>query len=105
MLDALALPTASLCGASGRKQVVDALNYYYGQRATQTRSYARNWGEPGARHIAKVWTTPDDNRAERLTRETYARGYFSLDEFKPPIRDMIADIVHGERAGKKLCAA
>ena len=83
-------PWASYCNAEGRKRLIDAINYYYWQRDSQSKSYANNWGEAGARYIAKAWATSDDNRIERMTRETFGRGYFSLDELRPYIRTALA---------------
>jgi hypothetical protein len=105
MLDALAMPVAQLCSESGRKHLVDALVYYYGQRARQEREYRSTFGDQGARYIASVWTTADDTRAERLTRETYNRGYFTLDLLRryAATKEKVARVVQGERAGKSPC--
>ena len=39
-----------------------------------------------------------------MTRETYGRGFFSLDDFKPSPRAPLAEIVNGERVTGKPCA-
>ena len=52
----------------------------------------------------KVWATADDNRIERLTRETYGRGYFSLDELKPSTHTALGELLKGERVTAKSCA-
>ncbi len=103
-LDALAMPVSALCSEQGRGQLVDALNYYYGQRATQMRGYPATWGAAGGQYIGKAWSTADDSRVERLTRETYGRGYFSIDEFGSPTRETIADLLQDERPGEPVCA-
>jgi hypothetical protein len=103
MLAALGKPFAEHCTPEGRKLLLDAINYYYSQRDIQLKSYAKNWGEPAARYAAKAWATPDDNRIERLTRETFGRGTFTLDELRPYVRPAVADLVKGERVSGKLC--
>lgn len=104
MIEALGQPWTSYCSAEGRKRLIDAINYYYWQRDSQRKSYANNWGEAGARYIAKTWATSDDNRIERMTRETFGRGYFSLDELRPTIRTALAPLLSGERVAAKPCA-
>jgi hypothetical protein len=101
MLEVLGKPWASHCTAEGRKRLIDALNYYFWQRDSQSKAYAKNWGAPGARYIARVWATSDDNRIERMTRETFGRGYFALDELRPYVRAALAEIVKGERVRGK----
>jgi len=103
MLTALDKPWASHCGAEGRKSLLSALEYYYWQRSSQLSGYAHTWGEAGGRYIAKAWTTSDDNRIERMTRETYGRGYFALEDLKPSTRKAVADIVKGERVTAAPC--
>ena len=104
MLEALGQPWAEHCTPEGRKLLIDAINYYYWQRDTQAKSYAKDWGEPGARHIARAWATSDDNRIERLTRETFGRGTFTLDELRPYVRPAVAELVKGERVSASRCA-
>ena len=104
MLNALGKPYAEHCTPEGRKLLLDAINYYYSQRDTQLKSYAKNWGEPAARYAAKAWATPDDNRIERLTRETFGRGTFALEELRPYVRPAVAELVKGERVAAKRCA-
>ncbi|GIK81707.1 MAG: hypothetical protein KJZ73_14315 [Pseudorhodoplanes sp.] len=104
-LDALAMPLAVACSSTGRAQIVDALAFYYGQRAAQRRKYAEAWGADGGRFAEKAWATTDDGRVERLTRETFSRGYFSLDDFGARARELIAETVSGESAPATACAA
>ncbi|MCZ7641718.1 MAG: hypothetical protein M5U33_01780 [Pseudorhodoplanes sp.] len=47
-LDALAMPLAVACSSTGRAQIVDALAFYYGQRARSGASMPK----PGARTAA-----------------------------------------------------
>ena len=104
-LEALDKPWATFCTAEGRKHLIDAINYYYGQRHAQTQSYANTYGEPARLYAVKSWTTTDDNRVERLTSETYGRGYFSLDELRPPARTLVKDLVKDARVSAKRCAS
>jgi hypothetical protein len=103
-LEALDKPWASFCTADGRKHLVDSINYYFGQRNAQIQSYDRTYGEAAKRYAVKSWTTPDDNRIERMMRETFGRGYFSLDEIRPQARTLLAELVKGERITAKPCA-
>jgi hypothetical protein len=107
MLDALAMPQTKICTPEGRKYLVDAFVNYYGTRAREEREYRNVWGEQGASYIAQTWKTTDDSRAERLTRDVYARGYFSLDHLKryAGTKDKIAGVVQGERPGKSPCTS
>ena len=104
-LEALDKPWATFCTAEGRKHLIDAINYYYGQRHAQTQSYANTYGEPARLYAVKAWTTADDNRVERLMSETYGRGYFSLDELRAPARTSVTDLVKGARVSAKPCAS
>jgi hypothetical protein len=104
MLDALEKPWASHCTADGRKRLIDAINYYFWQRDSQSKSYPKNWGEAGGRYIERAWATPDDNRIERLTHDTYGRGYFTLDDVRPHVRTAVAELVKGERVKGRPCA-
>jgi hypothetical protein len=105
LLAALDKPWSTLCSDAGHQQLVKAIGYYYWQRGSQTRSYARNWGEPGRQHIRRAWATSDDNRVERRVRESFARGHFVLEEVHPEsVRAYVAEQVRGERAGANACA-
>lgn len=104
MLDALGKPWSTFCEAPGKKRLVESIDSYLWQRTGHMASYPKNWGEPGRRYIVRAWSTPDDNRIERMTRETYARGFFSLDDFKPYTRAALAEVVKGERVTGKPCA-
>ena len=104
VLDVLGRPWSSFCEAAGRKRLVESIDSYLSLRTGHMASYPKNWGEPGRRYIVKAWATPDDNRIERMTRETYGRGFFSLDDFKPYTRAALAEFVKGERVTGKPCA-
>ena len=104
LLETLGKPWSSFCEPQGKKRLVESIDYYFWQRKGQLSSYPKNWGDAAGRYIVKVWTTPEDNRIERLTRETYGRGFFSLDDFKPYIREAVAEIMKGERVTGKPCA-
>jgi hypothetical protein len=105
VLDALAMPQTKICTPEGRKYLVDAFVIYYGTRAREEREYKQIWGDRGASYIAQTWKTADDGRAERLTRDVYARGYFSLDHLQryAGTKDKIAGVVQGERAARSPC--
>jgi hypothetical protein len=102
-LETLGRPWSSFCTDEGHKLLVGAIDYYYWQRGSQLAWYPKNWGEEARSYIVKVWTTADDNRIERLTRETYGRGYFSLDELKRSARSALAETLKGERVAGKPC--
>lgn len=103
--EALDQPWSSFCTADGRKLLIDAINYYYGQRVAQTLSYANTYGEAARQYAIKAWTTADDSRVERKTREIFGRGYFKLDELRVPARGTVAELVKGERVSGKPCTA
>jgi hypothetical protein len=103
MLEALDQPWSSFCTAEGRKLLLDAIHYYHGQRHGQMQSYANTYGEAARQYAAKAWTTADDSRIERKTRETFGRGYFKLDELRLHASTPIAELVKGERATAKPC--
>jgi hypothetical protein len=81
-----------------------ALNHCCWQRHAHLFSYGDTYGEAGRRHAAKVWATAEDNRIERLVRETYSRGYLRLDALQSPMRKAVADLVRDERVTGKPCA-
>lgn len=95
---------SDFCGEDGRAKLVTGLSYYYEQRAMQERGYPASFGDAGARHIKKAWSTADDVRIERLTREIYGRGYFTPEDFRPHVKDAIAERVSGEIVTGKPCA-
>ena len=103
-LETLDKPWSSFCGAEGHKQLLNAIDNYYGQRHAQMWSYNNTYGEKARQFAAKAWTTTDDNRIERLMRETYGRGYFALDELRSGTRTSVADLVKGERVTARPCA-
>ena len=105
MLAALDKPWSNHCTPEGRKSLLAAIEHYYWQRSSQLTVYAEVWGEAGSRHIVKAWITPEDNRIERMTRETYGRGYFALEDLKPSARKAVADIVKGEQVTATPCKA
>ena len=69
-----------------------------------SQEYSTAWGEAGARFIKQAWTTLDDNRVERLTREIYGRGFFAPDELSRIGRDLAAEIVRDVKVTGKPCA-
>jgi hypothetical protein len=105
VLETLDKPWAEFCTTDGRKRLLESIGYYFGQRSAQIQSYERTYGEAAKRYAIKSWTTPEDNRIERMVRETFGRGYFSLDELRPYIRTPVAELVKGERAHAKPCAS
>lgn len=103
-LDALGQPWSSFCTAEGRKRLVSGLDHYWYFRSSQINGYPKTWGENARPYIIKAWGTADDNRIERLTREAYANGYLNLADFKPHIREAMAEALKGERVRGQPCA-
>jgi hypothetical protein len=86
---ALDQPWSSFCTTRGRNNLIAALDRYFADR----------------RRDGAAWTTAEDLRIERLVRENYARGYVKLDDFRRPVRDMIAELVGQEKiARQQPCA-
>jgi hypothetical protein len=102
-LDGLGKAWSAFCTKEGHKGLVSGLNYYFRERATQEHFYATR-GPDGEHEARAAWSTADDNRIERLTRETYGRGYFKPDDFRPPVRATIVDLVRDERVTGQPCA-
>lgn len=95
---------SGFCGGDQRARLISGLSYYYEQREMQERSYPASYGEAGAKHIKKAWSTADDAKIERLTRELYGRGYVKPEDFRPEVKDAIAARVGGEAVTAKACA-
>ena len=55
-LEGLGQPWANYCAAEGRKLLLDAVNYYYGQRHAQIQSYERTYGEAAKLFAIKAWS-------------------------------------------------
>src|SRR5262245_3166714 len=102
-LKALDQPWSAFCAEAGRKKLLSSLSYYYEQSAGQERGYPRSWGEEAGRYIKQAWASSDDTPIERLTQESYCRGYFRLDDFRPFVRARIATVVSGERVTGDPC--
>lgn len=102
-LKALDQAWSSFCTADGHKRLLASLHYYYEQRISQERGYRRAWGDEAGRYIQLAWGSSDDLRIERLTQETYSRGYFTLDEFKPFVRAKLTSVVADARATDRPC--
>ncbi|NVO13196.1 MAG: hypothetical protein HXX10_04095 [Rhodoplanes sp.] len=96
---------SAMCAGEGRQRLLAGLGYYFEQRGMQERGFPMSWGEAGARHIARAWRTADDARIERLTRETYARGYFALADLDPHVRERTAALLRAERVTGHPCNA
>jgi len=103
LLDVLSKPWAEFCTPEGKKRLVESVDYYLWQRKGQLFSYPKNWGEAGGRYIVKAWATSDDNRIERMMRETYGRGFIALEDLKDYTRAAMAEMVKGERVTGKRC--
>jgi hypothetical protein len=97
-------PWGSRCAGEDRKQFISGLNEYYYHRQNQTERYPENFGKLGADYIAKQWSTTDDQRIDRLTREAYARGYLRPADFDAVAGKMVATVVKNERVTGKACA-
>jgi hypothetical protein len=94
-LETLDKPWASYCTTEGHEFLIRAINYYYSQRGAEAWSYGHTYGEVARRFAVKAWTTPDDDRIERLMGETYSRGYFSLDELRSSARENAGGAAEG----------
>ena len=101
----LGKPWAEFCTAEGSKRLVESVNYYFGSATVTLPGYPKNWGEAGGRYVVKAWATSDDNRIERMMRETYGRGFIALDDLKAHTRAALAEVVKGERVTGKRCAS
>ena len=97
-------PWSDRCGEA-RQTFTSGVGVYYWQRKNQYERYPEIHGKPGANYIAQAWSSPDDKRIDRLTREAYANGYLKPSDFKDIYaRDLIAEIVKDERVTGKGCA-
>jgi len=103
-LETLDKPSASYCTTEGHEFLIRAINYYYSQRGAEAWSYGHTYGEVARRFAVKAWTTPDDDRIERLMGETYSRGYFSLDELRSAARETLAAQLRGVHVSANPCA-
>jgi hypothetical protein len=97
-------PWAVHCTTDGHKDLIRAVNNYFYQRHAQTWSYGNTYGEDAKAYAINAWTTPEDNRIQRLMSETYGRGYFSLDELQPYARTPLGALVKDEHVTAKPCA-
>ena len=104
-LETLDKPLASYCTTEGHESLIRAIDYYYGRRGAEAWSYGHTYGEVARRFAVKAWTTPDDNRIERLMGETYSRGYFSLDELRSSARETLAAQLGGVHVSANPCAS
>jgi hypothetical protein len=105
VLAALDNEWSGLCGGDERTKLISSLSYYFEQRDMQERGYPASFGDAGARHIRKAWSTADDVKIERLTREIYGRGYVTPEDFRANVKDAIAERVSGEAVTGKPCAS
>jgi hypothetical protein len=94
---------STFCSGQGRKEFLGAVSYYFEMRGNQEESYAKRWGSEGAAYIKKEWSTPNDNRIERLIGETYERGYLDLASVKPFIAARIKPLVKDLRVQGQPC--
>jgi hypothetical protein len=104
VLETLGKPWSTFCSAEGRKSLISSINYYYGQRDAQVSSYANTYGEAAKQFAIHSWKTPDDNRIERLMREHFGRGYYTLAELRSNVRTAVSELTKGERVTAKPCA-
>lgn len=98
-------PYGSRCAGEGRKQFVAHIDYYYYRRQNDMERYPEIFGKPGANYIAKQWSTGEDERLERLTREAYSQGYLGLSDFGDVARKTVEAVVRGERVTVRSCAS
>ena len=100
---ALDLPWNSRCREARERFIRNVGSYYY-QRQNQYERYPEIHGKLGADYIATQWSTTEDKRIERLTREAYARGYLQLSDFNGIAGKLFAVVVKDERVVGKGCA-
>lgn len=100
-----ALDTAwnEFCTAAGQDRLVGALSSYFIKRHQETVSYEKRWGVEGRDYIAHEWATSGDNRIERLTAETYARGYLDVARFKPSVAAIVTPYLRESRMRVEPC--
>jgi hypothetical protein len=90
VLETLEKPWSSFCTADGHKELINTINNYYYQRDAEVWSNVNTYGERVRAYAVKVWSTPDDNRIERLIDENLDRGYVSLGELQPYARKPVS---------------
>lgn len=103
VLETLDEPWGDYCTDKGHQDLIRTINGYYYERSAQAWSYGNTYGEAARRYALEAWTTPDDNRIERLISETYSRGYFSLDDLRPYARTPLAALVKDAHVTAKPC--
>jgi hypothetical protein len=96
-------PWSSRCGEA-RKDFIAGVYGYYWNRKNEYERYPEIHGKPGADYIAKVWSSPNDKRIDRLTQEAYVSGYLKPSDFSGYAGELIAEIVKDERVIGKGCA-
>jgi hypothetical protein len=94
---------STFCTADGRRKLANTLAHYFERRGNEEDSYAKRWGKDGKAYIEKEWSTPDDNRIERLVSETYERGYLDLASVKPFLAARMAPLLKGVRVRGEPC--
>jgi hypothetical protein len=97
-------PWGGRCAGAGRKSFITGLGFYYYIRQNETERYPENFAQLGADYIARQWSTTDDQRIDRLTREAYAKGYFKPADFEGLAAKLIAIVVKNERVTGNACA-
>lgn len=94
---------STFCTGEGRKQLAQALNYYFEQSGNQIDSYSKRWGKDGRDYIVAQWSTTDDRRIERLVTETYERGYLDLSSLSRTTAGRMAPLLKGARVQGQPC--
>jgi len=102
ILQGLNRPWSSFCEEKGHRALINAIDHYFGHRAVALRSAAED-GPESERQVRRLWQTADDTRIERLTRETFGRGYFKPEELSADVRATIAELVRDERGSRRPC--
>lgn len=110
-LKALDQAWISWCSETGRARLIGSLGEYYYHRQSESERYPEIYGEPGAVFIASQWSSTEDQRIDRLTRQAYANGYLAVEEFgvaqgkDSTAARLIRAIVRHERVTGRGCAA
>jgi hypothetical protein len=103
VMRSLEQPWGSFCEGDGRKRLDQAVTSYFERFSDEREKYAKRWGDDGRQYIAKEWSTPDDQRIQRLVQEHYERGYLNLADFRPTIAARMSPLLKDSRVGGQPC--
>lgn len=104
-MEGLSQPWSMFCDIEGRQKLLGSAGGYLSGRHNDIRSALDTYGPEGAKFVAELHMTTEDNQIERLIQETYANGYIKLNDFKPKSveRLMLVEILKDEKIHGKGC--